>query len=246
MAAKSSDRRGTKISLVAIHTNEGPNPSDVFPDRTAENLAKWMDGQNVSYHKIIDDDSIVHYVPDERYTWSLRSGNARSLNLCFTGYAGWPRAEWLRHQRMLEQGAGIVREWCRRWRIPIVKLSSSEVGKDFAGIIGHVNWTEGKRDGSHTDPGSNFPWDVFMNMVRGSNAPEEDDLKQDERDALFDIREQLTGSRTPGQYPGWPARTDPDIRATVTDYLRAIHYDLASLGRMIAEHDQKAESSDPS
>jgi hypothetical protein len=34
-----------------------------------------------------------------------------------------------------------------------------------SGVIGHVDWTVGKRDGSHTDPGPNFPWDVLMARV---------------------------------------------------------------------------------
>lgn len=166
--AGSSSRSGVPVSLILIHTNEGPNPPDVFPDMTAENLARWMDTKSVSYHKIVDDDSAVNYVGDNRASWSARSANSRSLNLCFTGFAHWSRQEWLAHPRMLARGADIVRHWCKTYSLPKVKLSPSQVGFNQEGIAGHVDWTLGKRDGSHTDPGKNFPWDIFIEMVLAS------------------------------------------------------------------------------
>lgn len=166
MAVKSSSRGGIPITLVAIHTNEGDNPADVYPDRTAENLARYLGGVNASYHAIVDDDSVVPYVPDQRYAWALRRGNPRSLNLCFTGWASWSRGEWLRHDRMLRLGADRVRAWCDLYDIPIRKLTPAEVGRDLSGIIGHHDWTVGKNDGSHWDPGPGFPWDVFLGYVR--------------------------------------------------------------------------------
>lgn len=169
--ANFSSRNGTAISLIAVHTNEGPNaPGDEGRDRSAENLAKWMDGQQVSYHKVIDDDSVVNYVADQHKAWALRNGNPRSLNVCLTGYARQTRAEWLQHDRQLRLAADVVRAWCDRYGIPKVKLSSAAVGADRSGVCGHLNWTEGKRDGSHSDPGPEFPWDVFMRYVSGQQA----------------------------------------------------------------------------
>ena len=177
MAASSSSRGGTPITLVAVHTNEGPNPAIEAEDRRAENLARWMDGQPVSYHKIVDDDSVVPYVPDMLMSWSLRSGNRRSLNVCMIGRAAWDRDEWLRHDQMLRMTALIAKDWCERHGIPMRKLSPSQVGADQSGVIGHVDWTRGKGDGTHTDPGDQFPWDVFMRYVLGSaldQQPRED------------------------------------------------------------------------
>lgn len=56
MAAKSSSRGRTRISLIAIHTSEGNNPVDAYPDRTAENLATYLNIPTTiaSYHKIFD------------------------------------------------------------------------------------------------------------------------------------------------------------------------------------------------
>ncbi|MGH3882101.1 MAG: N-acetylmuramoyl-L-alanine amidase [Pseudonocardiaceae bacterium] len=174
MAAKSSSRGGTGIRLVVIHTNEGDNPADVFPDRTAENLAAYLDrpSTQASYHKICDDDSTVRYLPDSVASWSIRSGNSRALNLCLTGWARWTRGQWLDHAGMLRRAAGEVAAWCDRYEIPVRKLTPTQVAADHLGIIGHWDWTLGKRDGTHTDPGPNFPWDVFIELVKTGTAIE--------------------------------------------------------------------------
>lgn len=189
MGAKSSSRGGTRITLCVLHTNEGNNPADVWPDRTAENLARYLDGDTVaaSYHVIVDDDSIVRYLPDNVAAWSVRSGNARSLNICLTGWARWTREEWLTHRSMLTLAATIVRDWCATHGIPVRKLTPPQVGADFSGICGHYDWTVGKRDGTHTDPGAEFPWDVFIDMVAG-----DDDMTSDQARKLDTIYHEVT------------------------------------------------------
>lgn len=172
MAAKSSSRGGATIRWVALHTNESDNPAFETTDHRAENLARWMEGQQVSYHKVVDDDSVVNFVPDGVMSWSLRSGNSRSLNVCMIGRAAWSREEWLRHDQMLRMTALIVKNWCEAHGIPKRKLSASQVGANQSGIIGHWDWTMGKNDGTHTDPGAQFPWDVFMRYVLGDVAEE--------------------------------------------------------------------------
>lgn len=174
MAAKSSSRGGTRIDLIVCHTNEGDNPPDQLPDRTAENLAIYLGRPDVqaSYHKIVDDDSTVDYLPDAVMSWSVLSGNKRSLNLCFTGWARWTRSDWLAHDAMLQRGATEVREWCARHGIPAVRLTPAQVGAGFPGVCGHWDWTLGKAEGTHTDPGPGFPWATFMGYVtRTSPSP---------------------------------------------------------------------------
>lgn len=169
MNRNSQSRAGTPISLIVVHTNEGPHPAGLHPDRTAENLAAWMENNGVSYHKVVDDDSVVDVLPDSVASWSVRSGNNRSLNICFTGYAAWTRADWLAHDSMLRLGAQVVQDWCVRHVIPLRKLTPAQVGADWSGICGHVDWTLGKHDGTHTDPGSNFPYDLFLDYVFGGD-----------------------------------------------------------------------------
>jgi hypothetical protein len=164
--------------LVAVHTNEGDNKPNEADDKTAENLAGYLDRENAagrfkSYHVICDDDSTVRYAPDTEAAWALRTGNARSLNICLTGWARWTRTEWLQHYPMLRQAAAQVRYWCQTYNIPMRKLLPGQVGNGWWGIIGHADWSVGMRpllgtvSGDHTDPGANFPWDIFIPMVIG-------------------------------------------------------------------------------
>jgi hypothetical protein len=180
MVLRSESRAGTPISLIIVHTNEGPHGAGLNPDHTAEDLAAYLDRANAeddwkSYHLICDDDSTVRYVPDGQAAWSALSANKLSLNICFTGWAAWPRSEWLLHDRMLRRGAVEVAKWAKAYSIPVRKLSPMQVGADWLGICGHLDWTLGKRNGNHTDPGPYFPWDLFINYVLGPQSPSSED-----------------------------------------------------------------------
>lgn len=235
----SSSRGGTPISLIAVHTNEGPNDSTGSPDPGAENLITWMENNGVSYHVVVDDDSRPRQVTDDRASWSLRTGNARSLNVCFIGRAAFSRAEWLRHDNMLRLGADQVREWCDRYGIPKVKLTAAQVGADQRGVCGHWDWTVGKRDGSHTDPGPNFPWDVFIQLVNGT---EEEDMTPEQALMLDIVFDQLTGpgnaKRIKDKQPivwGWDTKRylgdgEAQEKLTVVDLLRV--QDRESMSRL--------------
>lgn len=156
--------RGELISLIVVHTNEGP-----YGSNAARNLATWMSNNDVSYHKIVDDNEIVTVVPDDMASWSILSGNGRSLNICFIGYSAQSRETWLQHDAMLRRGAQAVRAWCDSHSVPIAKLAPVDVGANKRGVCGHVDWTLGKHDGTHTDPGNGFPWDLFISYVKGED-----------------------------------------------------------------------------
>jgi hypothetical protein len=72
---------------------------------------------------------------------------------------------------MLELTAQWIRERCQARGIPIRKLTPAEVAAGKAGVCGHVDWTVGMKDGSHTDPGTSFPWDHVMALANGGEAP---------------------------------------------------------------------------
>lgn len=181
MVNKSESRAGTPITLVIIHTNEGNHSPGLTPDHTAEDLAAYLDRANAandwkSYHLICDDDSTVRYVADSEASWSALAANLRSLNLCFTGWAHWTPADWATHDPMLRRGATEVANWCRVHNIPASKLAPVQVGANMPGCCGHWDWTLGKVNGNHTDPGPGFPWDLFMRYVSGgaASSPTED------------------------------------------------------------------------
>lgn len=158
-----SGRGGARVRLVVVHTAEGA--------RTVESLGRFFQGKTqASSHVGIDDRRIEQYVGYDRAAWTLRSGNPISDNAELCGFAKWSRAEWLQHPRMLELTAQWIGERCRARGIPLRKLTPAQVAAGESGVIGHHDWTVGKKEGSHWDPGPHFPWDLVMAKAGGSSS----------------------------------------------------------------------------
>lgn len=151
------------VRLVVIHTAEGALTTAALGRYFAKASAE------ASSHVGIDDQGIEVYVPYDKASWTLRSGNGISDNAELCGFAKWTRAQWLNeHAPMLRLAAQWIRERCLARGIPIKKLTPAEVAAGKAGVIGHVDWTLGMKDGSHTDPGPGFPWDVVIQLAAGT------------------------------------------------------------------------------
>lgn len=172
--------RGSRpVRLIVVHTAEGA--------RTRAALGGYFAraSSQASSHVGIDSDGVEQYVPYSEAAWTLRAGNAISDNAELCAFAAMTREQWLspstvcfRHPqlrrdvyvdepyRLLERTAGWIAERCTARDIPLRKLTPAEVAAGKAGVIGHVDWTLGMRDGSHTDPGEGFPWDVVLELAR--------------------------------------------------------------------------------
>ncbi|WP_438388083.1 glycoside hydrolase family 25 protein [Actinopolyspora saharensis] len=72
-------------------------------------------------------------------------------------------------------------------------------------------------------------------------APEGEDMRDDERNALFDILQQLTASRTPGEFTGWPSYVDQSKRFTLVDFTRWIDKHAFELHQQFAQGKNTAE-----
>ena len=165
--AYKSDARGVRpVSLLAVHTAEGA--------RTAESLGSYFYRPDVqaSSHVGIDDTHWLQYVPYNRSAWTLRSGNPISENAELCGFAAWSWDEWMtNHHRMLDLTAEWLAARAQARGIPLAKLTPVQVGANAWGVIGHIDWTLGKHDGTHTDPGRTFPWDYVMEKAGGWVQP---------------------------------------------------------------------------
>jgi peptidoglycan hydrolase-like protein with peptidoglycan-binding domain len=118
---------------------------------------------------VVDNNTTLTVVDDTEAAWCILSGNAHTLNVCFAGsFAAWTRDQWLANDGMLRQAAQVIADWGHAYNIPLNRrLPSSEV-LTGQGIIDHHDWTIGANDGTHTDCGPNFPWDIFLGYVNGS------------------------------------------------------------------------------
>lgn len=153
-------RGNARVRLIVLHTAEGA--------RDVTSLGNYLQNPTVeaSYHVAFDDNRMEQYVSYQYESWATLSANPISDSGCCCGFAAWTRDEWLNeHSNMLELAAQWVASRCAARGVPIVHLSLSEVAACKAnpnhpgGVIGHWDWTRGAQDGTHTDPGANFPWD---------------------------------------------------------------------------------------
>ncbi|MGA8117722.1 MAG: peptidoglycan recognition family protein [Actinocatenispora sp.] len=76
----------------------------------------------------------------------------------------------------MREAAPLVAEVCRRYDIPIRKISASQVRNGVRGICGHADITKAfpQDHGDHTDPGASFPWSRFIGYVKQGDL--EDDM----------------------------------------------------------------------
>lgn len=90
------------------------------------------------------------------------------------GFASWSRAEWLAHMPMLDRSARHFAARCKTLGIPPRKIGPDQLARAIAtrnpadgGICGHYDITLAAGVyGGHTDPGPNFPWDTYIDLVR--------------------------------------------------------------------------------
>lgn len=243
---------------IAIHTTENGR------ETRAEDVATYqITSESGSYHVLADSRGVrLRENTDDWQTWSTgNKGNDNLLHLAFVARASWTRAQWLAEEKMLRAGATVAAHWCKKHGFPIeydAKVAA------LPGITTHdATRVWGGTD--HTDPGPNFPWDVFIRYVREASAPplgptEKDvfDMTPAELEALIfkclktyvgpigsdvkDVRQQLTGGRDAGQYPGFPQiddRSVPDALAAIGVALKIDGFEDPHGGSLKAKHQKE-------
>lgn len=169
-------RDGRSVQYVVIHYTAGSEGR-----ASAENGAAYdqrrTDG--TSTHYFHDQDSTVQCVlTQDRANAALHKGNRLGVQheLCGTAQT---RAQWLdaASDGTLWRAARQAARDCRKYGLPVRRLSVAETraawyapaGQRPRGIVGHVDVTYAYPEdgGDHTDPGTDFPWDVLLERVAG-------------------------------------------------------------------------------
>lgn len=197
------------IRLIVVHDMESPETV-----HTAEDCAFYFAGPNApqaSCHYAVDADSIVQCVHDFDIAWHCPGANHDGIGIEHAGYARQSRDEWLDEYglSMLRRSADLVVELCDTYGLPAVWLGAAEVAAGQAGITTHRACTEAfHTTGGHTDPGPDFPDDVFMGFVldaAGKSKPptsEEDEMSQ---------LEFLVGPILTGELAGRWSKVKPEL-----------------------------------
>ena len=143
----------TNKDTIVVHTIEG----------TAAGARSWFKNCNssVSAHYVIaENGTIWQMVREGQVAWHVSCYNSRSIGLEHEGYAASPSHP----QSLYDASALLARDICNDWGIPKEKRT---VGP---GILGHIDVTR-CCCGTHTDPGSGWDWNYYIQQVQGTPPP---------------------------------------------------------------------------
>lgn len=174
-SSSNQSRNGVNVDAIFIHTQEGGGG-----DAAAEDLGNFIKNpaNQVSYHRLFSQASdagvtVVDCVDTGRASWSVLSGNNRSINYCFAGSrASWTRAQWMKQSNAIDVAAWFMVQDGKKYAIPLKIVKPVYRGNDavyedrIPGISDHRYVTEVLDDGSHTDVGPNFPWDYLEERIK--------------------------------------------------------------------------------
>jgi hypothetical protein len=156
-----------RIDYIVLHDMEAPEKST-----TAEAVANYFasTANKTSCHYCVDSDSIVQCVRENDIAYHAPP-NHHSIGVEHAGYARQTRAQWLDAfgVKMLALSAGLVRDLCAKYDIPLVFLSVADLKAGKRGITTHANVSKAFGQSTHTDPGTNFPIDYYMDLLRGDD-----------------------------------------------------------------------------
>ncbi|MFC6733295.1 N-acetylmuramoyl-L-alanine amidase [Haladaptatus sp. DYSN1] len=162
-----TSRTAADIDWVVVHTIEGSDETgiSVFQDPDS----------NVSAHYVVGDDGYqAQCVYDEDEAWHAGNSdyNAQSIGIEHGGYASQSSFPDVQYQASAEICAYV----CDAYDIPKEHVAGiPDCNAAGGGIIGHdqvpdpYNCSQGGGASNHTDPGDNWDWDYYMELVGGTN-----------------------------------------------------------------------------
>lgn len=165
--------RISPIRLIVIHTMEWAEKVS-----TAEDCAKMFATMNrqASAHVCVDVDSVVRCVADKDTAWAAPGANADGLQMELAGFARQSKADWMDaySKGVLAQAADVAAAWVKLHKIPVRKLSKAELKAGKKGFTTHADVSDVYKRSDHHDPGLNFPWEYFIDLVNDRLDGEDD------------------------------------------------------------------------
>lgn len=181
-------------TIIVIHDTEGSEGRTSAEDGAAYD-ARRTDG--TSTHFFVDADTVVQCVLTKDTANHAKSeGNIRGIGFELCGRASQTQAQWLDGGLDLALAAKYVAKCCRKWGIPARRLTVAQLRAGEKGICAHADVTAAWHQSTHTDPGPNFPWSQFLDMVQQQLEEEDMPTAQEIAKAVWD---ELVNWRGTGQ-----------------------------------------------
>jgi hypothetical protein len=160
---------------IVVHDMEA-SETRLRAENTAHYFATLPDGRSVSSHYTADNDSVVQCVRlgDVAFTVGNRPGNYRGINWEFSGFAAQTREQWLDDfgKAMFAKAAPYIRADAAKYKIPLERRTVAELKARKPGVTSHNDLRLAFGNTTHTDPGPNYPWDYFMDLLNESDKTE--------------------------------------------------------------------------
>lgn len=165
-------------TVIIIHATDGSEGRQSAEDGAAYDQVR-PDG--TSTHFFVDQDSAIQTV----YTWdeahaARTHGNDVGIQIEICGRASQTADQWEDEASAgaIEQAARVcvaIRAKYGQARFPLRRLTPMQLRNGGNGFAGHVDATYAwpSDQGTHTDPGSGFPWSTLFNRIAELEAQKE-------------------------------------------------------------------------
>lgn len=174
-AANDDGASNLPINHITVHATCGgrgyPHESEAG---VAKNTAVYFKKKTTqaSAHYVEDIDSEEHCVPEDVIAWHAPP-NKHSIGIEICGEASYTREQWLSPEvwPAVQRAAARLKDIAARHNVPLVKLSAADLVAGKRGYCGHVDVSQAFHQTTHTDPGPNFPWDRFAELLGVTPSP---------------------------------------------------------------------------
>jgi hypothetical protein len=160
----SGPRKASDIRNIVMHSTEGP---------TAAGAAGWFANpkSSGSANLVVDGKECYRTVDDLVVPWAAPPLNTKGFHIEQAGYTHWTRAEWLAHTPTLDRAAYKAALRAVEYKIPIRFVGPLGLRLGRRGFTSHAAVSKAFRQSDHTDPGTGYPWDVFLALVKRYATP---------------------------------------------------------------------------